>query len=124
MSVQLCASFDSRDRADLALARLKGKGIAFRVHYKQNDGVDERGFPLADYCANILFPYQPVNLTTTDSVTGDHRLGMRAILPFETMGLNNGESRGGEVTVRLSIDSSERDTARAILLNSGGYHVV
>ncbi|NLL38954.1 MAG: hypothetical protein GX254_05165 [Clostridiales bacterium] len=122
------ARFESRDMADIAMSRLRRKGIAYKISdTKIEDSYNKTPFA-PQYIANLIFPFTPPNLTNSNSVTDTNftqpipGLASRSVLSAETIGLPlYGE--GGEVHIRFIVNDANRDTARAILRNSGGYNI-
>lgn len=121
------ARFESRDMADIAMSRLRRKGIAYKIsELKKEDSYNKTPFA-PQYVANLIFPFTPPNITSSNSVNDNFAepvpgLGSRAVLSAETIGLPlYGE--GGEVHIRFVVNDANRDSTRAILRNSGGYGI-
>lgn len=120
--------FESRDMADMAMSRLRRKGIAYKISDTKTEDTNIKTPFAPQYIANLIFPFTPPNLTATNSVNDTNLnrpipgLASRAVLSAETIGLPlYGE--GGEVHIRFIVNDANRDTAKAILRNSGGYDI-
>lgn len=122
------ARFESRDMADIAMSRLRRKGIAYKISETETEDSNNKTPFAPQYIANLIFPFTPPNLTGSNSVNDTNftqpipGLASRAVLSAETIGLPlYGES--GEVHIRFVVNDANRDTTRAILRNSGGYSI-
>lgn len=122
------ARFESRDMADIAMSRLRRKGIAYKISDTKTDDAPNKTPFAPQYIANLIFPFTPPNLTGTNSISDSNLtqpipgLASRSVLSAETIGLPlYGES--GEVHIRFIVNDAHKDTARSILRNSGGYGI-
>lgn len=120
MSHNIYASFESRDAAERAAARMRGKGIAFR--FALQDGYDPNVSDVraAHASVSLLFPYQPPQYANDYTNTNLSRTIGKALFTSDTLGLPL--YPGGSATqVRITVDDEHLDAARSILHNCGAY---
>jgi hypothetical protein len=114
----ISVNFDSLDEAELAISRLRRSNLSFRV--KVRDELKNGSTPAdAPMIANILYPFQPVNMMTTPVNMYNHQLGNRVMLTSDVMGLPI--YNGGETQVNITVSDEKVSKVRSIMVNSGGH---
>ncbi|NLO48481.1 MAG: hypothetical protein GX111_09220 [Clostridiales bacterium] len=123
--------FENRDMADIAMSRLRRKGIAYKISESVTEGSSGHNekVPFApQYVANLLFPFAPPNVATNSNIN-DYNLGQastnfgsRAVLGADSIGLPY-YGANGEVHLRFVVNDANRDNTRMILRNSGGFDI-
>ncbi len=120
MSLNIYASFENRDAAERAAARMRRKGIAFR--FAMQDGCDPSVSDLraAHASVSLLFPYHPPYASNEFTVAPAHWDIGKASLTSDTMGLPL--YPGGSTThAKITVDDGDLEAARSILRNCGAY---
>jgi hypothetical protein len=114
----ISVSFDSLDEAELAISRLRRSDVNFRVKVR-DELVNSSRPSAAPMIANILYPFQPVNMMTTPANMDNYQLGNRVMLTSDIMGLPI--YKGGETQVNVTVSDDKASKVRSILVNSGGH---
>ncbi len=118
MSTSIDISFESRDRADLAMSALRHAGIAFRATggTRGSRAAARRSAPVSpEYCANMYFPHPAALFTGSGQDFMNNTLGSRAII-----GDYSAFDRGS-VRLRVRVPDEHAEDAGRILRNQGGY---
>ncbi|MDD6189091.1 MAG: hypothetical protein PUB32_05880 [Clostridiales bacterium] len=122
MSHNIYATFENRDAAERAAARMRRKGIAFR--FSLQDGYDPGVSELRNAHASVslLFPYHPPYYTRDYMNATVPRTIGKAVFTSDTLGLPL--YPGGSATqVKITVDDEHLDDARSILHNCGAYDI-
>ncbi|NLV51430.1 MAG: hypothetical protein GXY20_12145 [Clostridiales bacterium] len=122
MSAKIIAAFENRDLADLAAARLHRAGLVYSSSTESVDSEVVKAPVAPRYCANLLFPFPPLNIYAAGVDTGYSRLGSKALIGRDVSGHPLVER--GEVKVRLNIRNDQVEQARALLRNAGAYDII
>lgn len=125
MTVQLSARFDSRDAADLAVARLRRSGIIFDIadiSKISGDLPSDSGFPGS--MVNIVYPYSLINSMDTlpGYVYGGQRFGARALVASDGSRINPDFDKGDAI-LKIDVHDYQLESARSILRSAHGYSI-
>lgn len=115
----ITASFDSVDRAELAISRLRRAGSDFRI--RVTGGLNSASPAASAYTASILYPYQPINLPQNFANEADYELGGRVLFTADILGLPI--YHDSETQLHVTVDENSADQARSLLVNAGGHFV-
>ena len=120
MSLNIYASFENRDAAERAAARMRRKGIAFR--FALQDGYDPSASDLraAHASVSLLFPYHPPYASNEFSVSPAHWDIGKAALTADTMGIPIYPG-SGTAHAKITVADEHLDSARSILRSCGAY---
>lgn len=120
MSHNIYASFENRDAAERAAARMRRKGIAFRFSLQDGYAAQDSELKSAHASVSLLFPYRPPYASNEFANTPVHWDIGKALLTSDTLGipLYPGSSTA---RVKITVDDEHLDEARSILRNCGAY---
>jgi hypothetical protein len=107
----LIASFESRDRADLAIARLRRLGIPFNASYRN---APVRPFP-GGVLANIVYPFE-MGFSAPDN---HQNTGLMVVTDDRRRPLSFSQ----ETVVQFRLNHSKIATASSVLRNSGAFSI-
>ena len=113
METKIKACFDSVDDADLAVSRLQS-----RIPYMRAEIIEEDAH--IPFSASVYYPWR-INMSANTPGLGPQEMGSRVLYTADRMGLPFGHK--GKAEVLLTLDASESERARAILLNLGGSRI-
>lgn len=108
MSHNIYASFENRDAAERAAARMRRKGLAFRFSI---ENCYDSGASLS-----LLFPYRPPNYTNEFINLPATRTLASAYFPIDTP-----LPAGRTAMAKITVDDEHLESARSILRNCGAY---
>ena len=120
MSLNIYASFENRDAAERAAARMRRKCIAFR--FALQDGYDPSASDLraAHASVSLLFPYHPPFASNEFTSSPVHWDIGKAVYTSDTLGMPL--YPGGNTThAKITVDDEHLEAARSILRNCGAY---
>jgi len=111
---KLTATFSDRDSADLALMRLRRRGVDFQV-LRLDTPSRRRSTDFPGEMVNIVYPYGLGSGTPVGSsnLMGQPTIGARALLSRQT-------PPEGEATLCLAVRANQLSQAREILRSAGG----
>lgn len=122
MTIKVTATFPSADMADFALMRMRRGGVAFSsIELEQLKRENPQSFP--GEAVSIVYPY-----TASPSLSGNGLLsgqsgniGMRAM--WDSGFSEPGRAPDVKSALSVSIDRSNLEHVRSILISSGGRNV-
>lgn len=121
--------FESRDMADIAMSRLRRKGIAYKISDIKTEDSNLRTPFAPQYVANLVFPFTPPNITANNNIYDKYlnqpvsaNMPSRSMLNAESIGLPL-YGQGGEVHMKFIVNDVNRENTSTILRNSGGYDI-
>ena len=120
MSHNIYATFENRDAAERAAARMRRKGLAFRFAMEDDYDPDVSDVRAAHASMSLLFPYRPPYYSSEFTSTPVTRTLGKAVFTSDTLGLPL--YPGNSATqVRITVDDEHLESARSILHNCGAY---
>ena len=122
MSHNIYATFDSRDSAERAAARLRGKGLAFSFAISGAPVEGHSSIRAAPAALSLLFPYRQSNFAANSTNTSNSQFLGKAVLTADTLGIPVYPG-GGETRVRITVDDESLAEASALLHNCGAYDI-
>ena len=118
MRKTITADFDSVDRAELAVAKLR-RSIG---HIRIDVGGDRIGSTPADAPVSALAYYpRQAEMGADEQNPGLYNMANRVIFTSDVMGLPI--YHDNPTTVRVTVDAADAMRTRALLLNAGGRHL-
>ena len=120
MSLNIYASFENRDAAERAAARLRKKGIAFRFDLQDDWRRAASDFKAAHASISLLFPYHPPYASNEFSVSPTHWDIGKAELTSDTMGIPLYPG-SGTAHAKITVGDEHLEAARSILRSCGAY---
>lgn len=112
MSHTIYASFENRDAAERAAARMRRKGLAFRFDLESSY---DSGATLS-----LIFPYRPPHYTNEFINMPAARTLGSAVFPTDTQALSL-YSGSETARVRITVDDEHLESAKSIIRNCGAY---
>jgi len=120
MSLNIYASFENRDAAERAAARMRRKGIACRFALQDGYDAAESDLRAAHASVSLLFPYHPPYASHEFSTAPVHWDIGKAVYTSDTLGIPLYPG-SGTAYAKITVDDEHFDAAKSILLNCGAY---
>jgi hypothetical protein len=114
MQTKIRAYFDSVDDADRAVSRLHSRIPYMRAEISEDENAH------APFSASVYYPWR-INMSADTPGLGPQEMGSRVLYTADRMGLPFDHK--GKTEVLLTLDASESERARAMLLNLGGSRI-
>ena len=116
METKITACFDSVDEADRAVARLQSR----IPHMRAEIDAGKEAEALSPFSASVYYPWR-INMSANTPGLDPQTMGSRVLYTADRMGLPLYHT--GKAEVVLTLDASESERARAMLLNLGGSRI-
>ncbi len=120
MSHNIYATFENRDAAERAAAKMRRKGLAFRCTMLDSNEPGVSDFRAAHASLSLLFPYYPPQYSNDFANNIPSRNISKALFTSDTLGLPLYPGSSSS-QVRIVVDDEHLEAAKSILRNCGAY---